>query len=338
MNIGTIQDRDMLKVRLKNRAGGKPLGEVEEAFAATLTQGDTFLIGGQIVRYEGLREMSVLVSRNASKKPKIATFMGTKFSTSTRLTHRILKMFQQERWPELPGHTADWLSLQRDVSQMPRADRMLVESFVHDGRPHTVFYGFAGRNAMQTLGLLLTKRMEDLALNPLGFLATDYATMIWGLDPVDDPAPLLEAQGLRDGLQTWLSQNAVMKRTFKTTAIIAGLIDRNLPSARKTGRQATFSSDILYDTLLKYDPDHVIMQITREEAMKGLIDYGRVEEMLARINGRIDHVQLDQVSPLAAPLLLEVGRVPIKGQAEDILIERETTRLMATSGLDQLKE
>ncbi|MEM6306660.1 MAG: helicase-related protein, partial [Pseudomonadota bacterium] len=336
MNIGTIQDTDTLKVRLKNRMGGKPLGEVEEGFAATLTPGDTFLIGGQIVRYEGLKEMTVEVTRRASETPKIATFLGTKFATSTQLTHRILQMFQQNDWPELPDHTRDWLRLQRRVSYMPRADRLLVESFPHDGRAQTVVYGFAGRNAMQTLGLLVTQRMEEQGLNPMGFVATDYATLIWSLDPVLDPAPLFQGENLREGLETWLSGNAVMKRTFKASAIIAGLIERNMPSNRKTGRQATFSSDILYDTLLKYDPDHVLMHITREEALKGLVDFGRIEEMIDRVQGRIDHVVLDRLTPMAAPLFLEPGRIPIKGLAEERLLAEETERLMTASGLAEV--
>ncbi|MDG1472770.1 MAG: ligase-associated DNA damage response DEXH box helicase [Ascidiaceihabitans sp.] len=333
MNLGTIQDTDTLKVRLKRSRGGKPLGEIEEAFAATLTPGDTFLIGGQIVRYESLREMTVEVTKRADKKPKIATFSGTKFSTSTKLSQRILRMFQQETWPELPQHTADWLALQRKVSRLPEPGRLLVETFPHDDRAHTVIYGFAGRNAMQTLGLLLTNRMEDAGLNPLGFLATDYATMIWGLDAVRDPAALFDLETLRDGLDTWLAGNAVMKRTFRASATIAGLIERNSPSARKSGRQATFSSDILYDTLHKYDPNHVMMQITREEAMKGLIDFGRIEDMIRRIDGRIDLIENTQITPLAAPLFLEVGRVPVKGLAEEKLLAEEAARLMATAGL-----
>ncbi|MEO0402838.1 MAG: ligase-associated DNA damage response DEXH box helicase [Pseudomonadota bacterium] len=332
MNIGTIQDTDTLKVRFKGR-GGKPLGEIEEGFAATLTPGDTFLIGGQIVRYDSLREMTVQVTRDAAKKPKIATFLGTKFATSTQLSHRIIEMFQHEAWPDLPPHTADWLALQRQVSRLPEPGRLLIESFPHDGRVHTAIYGFAGRNAMQTLGLLVTKRMEETGLNPLGFLATDYATLIWGLDPVRDPGPLFDINALRDGLERWLAGNAVMKRTFRASATIAGLIERNLPSNRKTGRQATFSSDILYDTLSKYDPDHLMLDITRQEAMRGLVDFGRIEEMCARIEDRIDLIELDRVTPLAAPLFLEVGRVPIKGLAEEKLLAEEAERLMSTAGL-----
>ncbi|MES0825973.1 ligase-associated DNA damage response DEXH box helicase [Ruegeria sp. SCP11] len=333
MNLGTIQDTDTLKVRLKRNRGGKPLGEVEEAFAASLTQGDTFLIGGQIVRYEGLREMVVEVSRRADRKPKVAVFSGTKFATSTQLSDRILRMFSQPDWPQLPAHTADWLALQRDMSRLPQRDRLLIESFPNDGREHLCVYGFAGRNAQQTLGLLLTKRMEETGLAPLGFVATDYATLIWGLDAVTDPRPLFQLDALRDGLETWLAGNAVMKRTFRASATIAGLIERNTGGQRKSGRQATFSSDILYDTLLKYDPDHLLMQITREEAMRGLVDFGRIEEMVFRIGNRIDLLRLERVSPLAAPLFLEVGKVPVKGAAEERLLAEESERLLQAAGL-----
>ena len=333
MNIGTIQDTETLQVRLRRNRGGKPLGEIEEGFAASLTPGDTFLIGGQIVRYEGLREMTVEVTRRADKKPKIATFMGTKFATSTQLSARILDMFAQPGWPGLPRHTAEWLALQREVSRLPERGRLLIESFPHDWREHTCVYGFAGRNAQQTLGLLLTKRMEELGLHPLGFVATDYATLIWGLDALTDPAPLFDIEALKDGLDRWLAGNAVMKRTFKTSATIAGLIDRKYAGQRKTGRQATFSSDILYDTLVKYDPDHLMLQITRQEAQTGLVDFGRIEEMAARVAGRIDHLRLSRVTPLAAPLLLEAGKVPVQGAAEERLLAEEAQRLLETAGI-----
>ncbi|OED48929.1 DNA ligase-associated DEXH box helicase [Rhodobacteraceae bacterium (ex Bugula neritina AB1)] len=336
MNLGTIQDADLIKVRLKRSRGGKPLGEVEEAFAATLTRGDTFLIGGQTVRYEGLREMTVEVTRNPGRKPKIAVFSGTKFATSTQLSARILKMFNEDSWPSLPRHTAEWLELQREVSELPRAGHLLIESFPQEAREHICIYGFAGRNAQQTLGLLLTKRMEELGLDPLGFVSTDYATLIWGLQEVTDPAPLFDPKALRDGLEGWLAGNAVMKRAFRGAATIAGLIERNTPGARKNGRQATFSSDILYDTLRKYDPSHLLLDITREEALRGLVDFGRIEEMLERTRGRITLRRLQRISPLAAPLLLEVGKVPVKGAAEEKLLQQEAAALMQQSGLDKL--
>ncbi|MCC6520270.1 MAG: DNA ligase-associated DEXH box helicase, partial [Tabrizicola sp.] len=203
----------------------------------------------------------------------------------------------------------------------------------HDGREHLCVYGFAGRNAQQTLGLLVTKQMESQGLAPLGFVATDYATLIWGLEPVTDPAPLFDLASLRDGLDTWLSGNAVMKRTFRSTAIISGLIERSHQGLRKSGRQATFSTDILYDTLRRYDPDHLLLQITREEALRGLIDFSRIEAMLARIQGRIDLKRLARVTPLAAPLFFEPGRIPVHGEARDRLASAQAQALMEAAGL-----
>lgn len=333
-NLGTIIDIETLKVRLRGRMGGTPLGEVEEGFAASLTPGDTFLIGGQVVRYEGLAELTVEVSRSPGRDPKVAVFNGTKFATSTQLSDRILDILQQSSWPALPEHTARWLALQRQVSAIPRPDRLLCESFPHEGREHLCVYGFAGRNAQATLGLLLTKRMEEAGLAPLGFVCTDYATLIWGLEPVLDVAPLLDPQGLRDGLESWLAGNAVMKRTFRSSAIIAGLIERSHQGRRKSGRQATFSSDILYDTLRRFDPGHLMLRITRDEAMRGLVDFARIEDRLAQVAGRTELRRLRSVTPLAAPLFLEPGRIPVHGEGRERLAEAAAARLMQAAGLD----
>ncbi|MCP5036608.1 MAG: ligase-associated DNA damage response DEXH box helicase [Rhodobacteraceae bacterium] len=332
MNIGTIQDTDTLKVRMKGR-GGKALGEVEEGFAASLVPGDTFLMGGQIVRFEALREMVVQVSRDRGRRPKIAVFMGTKFSTSTQLSARILKLIHRDDLSALPSHTREWITLQNTVSRLPRTGRLLFESFPHEGRAHSCIYGFAGRGAMQTLGLMLTRRMESAGLGPLGFVATDYATLIWSLTEVTDVDTLLDPDGLSEGLDGWLAENALMKRSFRASATIAGLIQRNLPGQRSTGRQATFSSDILYDTLRRYDPDHLLLTITREEALRGLIGFDRVENLLRRSTGRIDHVRLDHVTPFAAPLFLEVGKVPLDGAGAETLMANEAAKLMEAAGL-----
>ena len=180
---------------------------------------------------------------------------------------------------------------------------------------------------------MVTRRMEEIGLGPLGFVATDYATLIWSVSHLDNPAQALDASGLRDGLEGWLAENALMKRSFKGAATIAGLITRNLPGKRSSGRQATFSADILYDTLRKYDPDHLLLSITREEAMRGLIGFGRIEEMLSRTGGLIDHVHPGRVTPFAAPLFLEVGKVPVDGAGQEALMRAEADRLMMEAGL-----
>ncbi len=334
LNVGTIQDTDTLKVRLQRQRGGKPLGEIEEGFAATLTPGDTFLIGGEVVRFESLREMTVEVSRQADKQPKIATFMGTKFATSTLLCDRILNRFEKKDWQGLPPDTIDWLELQDRISTLPKPGSLLVETFPRQGRHHLCVYGFIGRNAQQTLGLLISKQLELRGLAPLGFVATDYATLIWGLEEVMDPKSLFSLTDLESGLEEWFAENALMKRSFRTVATISGLIERNMPGQRKSGRQATFSSDIIYDTLRKFEPDHLMMRITRDEAMSGLVDFSRIRQMLLQIGDRIEHRRLGRLSPLSAPLFLEAGRVPVEGQALERMVAEEAALLMREAGLE----
>lgn len=331
LNIGTITAPETLKVR---RKGGAPLGEVDESFAATLSPGDTFLIGGQTMRYDRLRDMVIEVTPQPTRQPKIAVFGGYKMSTSTLLCDRVLELIgDRAQWGALPTATAQWLALQADMAALPQPGTMTSETFLRGGRAYFCLYGFAGYNAHQTLGLLLTKRMEVAGLGPLGFVATDYAVLVWSLDPVCDPAPLLAVDGLRDGLAEWLAGNAVMKRSFRAIATVAGLIQRNLPGQRKSGKQATFSSDILYDTLRKYDPEHLLLRITQAQAAHGLVDFSRIEDMLLT-RPHIVHTFAPHVTPLAAPLLLEAGRVPIRGLGQDRLIEEEAARLLAEAGLE----
>ena len=332
MNVGTIVDTEMLGVRMGGR--GARLGEVEEAFAASLAVGDTFLIGGQVVRYEGLREMTVVVAPSGGKDPRIAVFSGTKLAMSTRLSERVLAILNDPAaWRDLPAETAGWLRVQTEVSRLPEPGRLLVETFRRGERAFACLHAFAGKNAMQTLGLLITRRMESMGLDPLGFVSNDYALLVWGLRELRDPAALLSLEGLREDLENWLAGNAVMKRTFRNAATVALMIERALPGLRRSGRQATFSTDILYDTLRKYDPGHLMLDITRDEALRGLVDFGRIEALVARVGSRIDLVRAPHVTPLAAPLLLEVGRVPIRGLAEERLVADEAARLMADAGL-----
>ena len=337
MNAGTIQDNDTLKVKYKSKHGkskGLSIGEVEEAFAISLTPGDTFLIGGKIVKFESLREMIVEVSRKPGKKPKIAVFSGTKFATSTLLCDRILKTLEEKRWENLPDYLCRWLKQQETYSKLPQSNSLLIETFPRNNLHYICVYGFAGRNAQQTLGLLLTKRMEEMGLNPLGFVANDYTTLVWGLTKVVDPTKLVGGENILKGLDLWLSNNAVMKRTFRSVATIAGLIERNLAGVKKSGRQATFSSDILYDTLLRYDPNHLLLQATKKEAMQGLVDFARIENMLEKTKNHVTHVDLKRVSPFSAPLLLEAGRIPIHGSAIELMLDTEINSLIADAGLE----
>ncbi|MEM7547846.1 MAG: ligase-associated DNA damage response DEXH box helicase [Pseudomonadota bacterium] len=334
MNIGTIVEAEKLGVRSggPRSYGGRKLGEVEEDFAATLRPGDTFLIGGEVVRYEAIREMTVRVTKAVGKDPLIPAFSGARLAISTFLAYRVIDfMNDRERWKTLPDSISGWLQYQTEISTLPRIGELLIETFRRNDRWYMTAFGFAGKNAHYTLGMILTKRMEEAGQAPLGYVVTDYAVMVWGLEEVTDPAPLFDPQGLRDGLDRWIMESLVTKRAFRQAATVAGLIERRLPGQQKTGRQATFSSDILYDTLIKYDPDHLMIEATRTEAKTGMVDFDRIEDMLVRANGTVRHIRAPHVTPLSAPLLMEAGRLPVIGEAAERLLEEEAAALMAES-------
>jgi ATP-dependent Lhr-like helicase len=313
--------------------GGRVLGEVEEYFAETLTIGDTFLFAGEVLRFEGIAEEDVLVTRAAGRsEPKIPAFAGGKFPLSTHLAARVRELLANPAsWRALPEQVADWLHLQRRASLLPPADDLLVETFPRATRHYFVAYPFEGRLAHQTLGMLLTRRLERANARPLGFVANDYALAVWSLGDTSRLAmeSLFDQDMLGDDLEEWLAESALMKRTFRTCAMISGLIERRLPGKEKSRRQVTMSTDLIYDVLRRHEPDHVLLRAARADAATGLLDIERLSSMLSRIRGRIIHKALDRISPLAVPIMLEIGREPVYGADTDAALAEAAQNLVA---------
>jgi ATP-dependent Lhr-like helicase len=329
MNVGTIVQSPMLKVRLK---GGRNLGEVEEWFVEQLRPGDTFVFAGEVLAFEGLRDMAAIVTRAAGRDPMVPSYNGGKFPLSTFLASRVRRLLAEpKRWKELPAPVSEWLGVQRLRSVIPKPGELLIETFRRGSRHYLVCYPFEGRLAHQTLGMLLTRRMERLGVRPLGFVASDYALATWSMGDAGalDMGALFDEDMLGDDLEAWLAESALMKRTFRNVAVIAGLIERRHPGLEKTGRQVTFSSDLIYDVLRRYEPDHVLMRATWADAATGLLDIRRLGEMLARIKGRIVLKRLPRVSPLAVPVLLDIGRESVAGEAVDALLGEAADALIA---------
>jgi ATP-dependent helicase Lhr and Lhr-like helicase len=331
MNIGTIVEASMVKVRLGR---GKVLGEVEEYFAGTLTPGDTFMFAGQLLAFDGMRGNEIIASRATGGAPKVPAYEGGRLPLTTHLAEGVRALLAEPRaWRDLPEPVQEWLRLQRYRSQLPGPEGLLVESFPRGPHDYLVAYCFEGRNAHQTLGMLLTRRMERAGLKPLGFVATDYVLAVWSLEPARDLDALFDEDMLGDDLEAWLAESSLMRRTFRTVAIIAGLIERKHPGQEKTGRQVTFNADLIYDVLRKHQGDHLLLRAARADAASGLTDIRRLGDMLARVKGRITHRRLDRVSPLAVPVLLEIGREAVYGTALDHLLDEVTAELLQEAGI-----
>ena len=336
MNVGTIVEAPVLKVRYAGRGGGT-LGEVEEYFASMLRPDDTFIFAGKLLRFLRIRETVLEVADGGSGDP-----MGA------RLCRRKAAADHQPRRPRArhaarpprPGTTSpdsvqEWLRLQQFRSELPGQSGLLVEVFPREGRWYLVAYCFEGRNAHQTLGMLLTRRMERAGAMPLGFVATDYVIAVWSAEEPGDVPALFEEDMLGDDLEAWMAESSMLKRTFRNVAVIAGLIERNHPGAEKSRRQVTVNSDLIYNVLRRHQPDHILLRATRADAAGGLTDVGRLAAMLARIQGDIRVVRLDRVSPLAVPVMLDIGREVVRTPAneEAMLAEAEALVAEATAGV-----
>ena len=335
MNIGTIVEAPTLKVRLGN-GFGRALGEVEEFFANGLRPGDTFIFAGRLLEFVKIDETS-LICRAANKivrDPAVPAYGGGRMPLTANLADRVRVMLEDpEGWKRLPDPVREWLQLQDAKSRLPSADRLLVETFPRGDRMYLVAYCFEGRNAHQTLGMLLTKRLERFGYAPLGFVASDYCIATWSLrvpETVEAVAELFDQDMLGDDLEAWMDESTLLKRTFRRCAVTGGLIDQNVMGPNRTRRQVAFNNDIIYDVLRRHEPGHVLLRATRQDAAGGLTDVSRLAEMLVRFQDKIEHVHLSRVSPMAVPVMLDIGKegVASASSAMDELLDTSAAALI----------
>ena len=326
MNVGVIVEAPVLRVKL----GRRTLGEVEEGFVRTMTPGDCFIFAGQSLEFLGIREHEVMTRlAKRTERAEVPLYAGSKFPISVFLADRVRRMLNEPaRWTEFPEPVREWLEIQRRRSVLPPQDGLLVETFGFGERRFLVAYAFAGRNAHQTLGMLLTRRMSRNNLRPLGFVASDYALSIWSEEEVADVDALFDVDMLGDDLETWMAESSMLRRTFRNVAVVAGLIERRHPGQEKTGRQVAFNADLIYDVLRKYEPNHILLRATRNEAAAGLTDVRRLADMLVAAQGKILHRRLPRVSPLAVPVMLQIGRERVGEENVDMLLDRHAEELI----------
>ena len=336
LNVGTIVESYMLKVKL----GNKTLGQVEEWFIEGLNQGDTFLFGGRVLEYQYLSNNNVIVRTTKDQQPKIPSYAGGRLPLSSELSFQVRSLISKEKnWKNLPSQISEWLKLQLKFSNIPSPEELLVEIFPrkikNKKRYFLICYSFEGRNANQTLGFLISKRMQRMGYKPIGFVATEYALAIWSMNMVEDINILLSDDIMLDDLYEWLEETPLLKKNFRDAAIISGLIERIIPGQKKTGKQIMFNSDLIFDVLKKHEPNHLLLQVARQDSYRGLIDLDRLSEFLKRIKKNIILKKLNQISPLAIPLILEINRQTIdKSEVNEYFLQELEQQMTREVGLN----
>jgi ATP-dependent Lhr-like helicase len=320
LNAGIIVEAPLLAVRFKN---GRKLGTVEEGFASTLTPGDHFFFAGLSLEVERIKDGDIIVHAS-SKSARIVTYGGQRMSMSTHLANRVRQMLADRNdWRRFPDDVREWLEVQERRSTLPEPDQLLVETFEHERRHYMVAYSFEGWNAHQSLGMLITKRMENAGLKPLGFVANDYGLACYGLEPITDPRALFSPDILEQEFVDWVEQSYLLKTAFREVAVIGGLVERHHPGKRKTGRQVSFSTDLIYDVLRRYEPEHLLLRAAWSDARMRMTELGRLVRLVDRASATMIHVHADRITPMAVPLMVIVGReaAPAGTADEALLIE-----------------
>lgn len=325
LNAGIIVDAPTLDVRFRN---GRRLGSVEEYFASTLTAGDTFAFAGLSLEVESIRDTDLIV-RATTRPARIPSYVGARMALTTRLADRVRGFLADPAsWRRFPDDVREWLEMQVLRSVLPRPGELLVETFPHEDAHYLVAYPFEGWNAHQSLGMLISKRMERAGLQPLGFVASDYALAIWSLKPATDPAALFDPAILEGEFTEWVEGSHLLKRAFREVAVIGGLIERQHPGKRKTGKQVTFSTDLIFDVLRKYEPGHLLLEAAWADARERLTDVARLGGLLDRAAGTMLHRALPRISPLAIPVLVLIGRENVAAaDIDDALLGELADRL-----------
>lgn len=334
MNVGTIVEFAKLKVRRlasPKSKRGRIVGEIEERFIMNLNPGDTFMFAGEVLTYHGVRDMALEASPARRPRPKVPAYAGGVMPLSTYLADGVRAYLSEPaRWLNLPENVRQWLALQEEFSGLPEAQGVLVEGFF-DRQDHImVLHTFEGRKVNQALGFLLTKRMEKRGLKPLTFSITEYSLTVTSLEPVNEIGSLLTPDILHGELDEWIINSPMVKRSFRKIATIAGLTEQRVPGQQRSMKQVTFSTDLIYEVLQKYDPDHILLRIARTEAETDLLDIPRLQDWLSEVQGRIDYRLLDHVSPISIPAMFELRKERVQGEAEAALLQE------ASFGIDAM--
>jgi ATP-dependent Lhr-like helicase len=142
---------------------------------------------------------------------------------------------------------------------------------------------------------------------------------------VTDPRPLFSPDILEQEFVEWVEQSHLLKRAFREVAVIGGLVERHHPGKKKSGKQVSFSTDLIYDVLRRFEPTHLLLTAAWDDARARMTELGRLARLVDRAAATMVHVQASRVTPLAVPLMVVIGReaLPAGLADEALLIEAE---------------
>ena len=314
VNIGTITSAPAIKVRFVR---GAVLGHVEENFISQLKPKDVFFFSGRQLEFVRLRDMTAYVKASTKKSTTVPAWAGGQMALSDLLTEHLRQEVARAAngeldTPELQALAPLFLR-QRDLSMIPRADQLLVETCTTREGSHLYLYPFEGRFVHEGLGFLLASRLTDLEKGTITVSVNDYGFEL--LAPRSFPMQELvehqleELLGLDDleaDLERALNLSELCRRRFRAIAQVAGLTVQGYPGSSKTTGQLQISAALLYDVFERHEPQNRLLLQARAEVLDEQLELPRLRQALERITAsEVIHSAMPRPGPLAFPLLVE---------------------------------
>ena len=318
MSIGTIVSHSHVRVKMRR---GPSLGEIEESFAGRLNPGDVFRFAGKRLAMLRLQDGELIVkSATTGKASEVPRWTGGRLPLSATLADRVMAEFERTKplssriqniqWLEQALNKTRWI--QSQISACPSADSVLCERFSSRDGHHAIIYPFAGWLVHQALGPLIATRLARGLPATLTVTVNDYGiellsptdTAIDGL--IEQWSELTSTQYVLDDLDSALNLTELVRRQFRATARIAGLIFEGYPGKQKSMRALQSSAGLLFDVLCEYDPEHILLDQAKRDVLETEFDVTRLERTLNRLRERpLTVCAVSKPSPLALPLVIE---------------------------------
>ena len=314
LNIGTITSAPSIRVRFVR---GSVLGHVEENFVSQLKPKDVFFFAGRQLEFVRLREMTAYVKATTKKSTTVPAWAGGQMALSDLLTHHLREEVARAGRGELDTPELKALEplfeRQQDLSTLPRADQLLIESCQTREGSHLYVYPFEGRFVHEGLGFLFATRLTRLQRGTITVSVNDYGFELLAPrqypfaelieDHIED---LLGADQLEADLEQALNLSELCKRRFRSIAQVAGLLVQGFPGQSKSTGQLQISGSLLFDVFSRHEPQNLLLQQARDEVLNEQLELPRLKAALERMaKGEVIHSPTPRPGPMAFPLLVE---------------------------------
>ena len=329
MSMGAIVSSAMVAVQLK---GVGLLGHVEESFAASLKEGESFVFAGYVVALQSLEGLVAKVRKSKSMTAKTPAWMGGRMSLSSELSHRL-----RLTWDRLASSTsareielqrlAPLVHFQAERSHIPRANELLVESFQDRDGHHLFVYPFEGRKVHEALASLIAYRLSLLNPQTFNWACNDDGLELLSDQPIEweviEGANLLSPKHLMDDLSAGFNASELVKRKFRDIATIAGLVFHGYPGSKVKDRHLLTSTSLLLQVFQDHDPDNLLLRQAQDEMLADQLEFARLQAWLRSMSHRkVVHKVLTKPSPLAFPLFVDRLRERLSSESLEERLRR----------------